>query len=56
MKSHLLVVSKKSKIWFLSHNFMTIVGSATDTKEAQLRNIIDFCTKYGFDRYLNYFW
>ena len=28
---------------------MTNVGGATNTKEAQSRNMINICTKYGFD-------
>ena len=28
---------------------MTDVGGATNTKEAQSRNMINICTKYGFD-------
>ena len=32
------------KIWFLSHNFMTNVGGATNT-----RNKMNICIKYGFD-------
>ena len=53
MKHHLLVVSEKKsknvKIWFLSHNFMTNVGVATSTVEAQSRNMMNICTKYAFD-------
>ena len=29
---------------------MTDVGGATNTYEAQSRNMINICTKYGFDR------
>ena len=28
---------------------MTNVGGATNNKEAQSRNIMNICTKYGFD-------
>ena len=28
---------------------MTVVGGATKTWEAQSRNMINICTKYGFD-------
>ena len=28
---------------------MTNVGGATNTKEAQSRNMLNICTKYGFD-------
>ena len=28
---------------------MTVVGGATKTKEAQSRNMINICIKYGFD-------
>ena len=28
---------------------MTNVGGATNTKEAQSRNMMNICTKYGFD-------
>ena len=28
---------------------MTDVGGATNTSEAQSRNMINICTKYGFD-------
>ena len=28
---------------------MTNVGGATSTKQAQSGNMINFCTKYGFD-------
>ena len=28
---------------------MADVGGATNTKEAQSRNMINICTKYGFD-------
>ena len=34
---------------FLSHNFMTDVEGATNTYEAQSRNMINICSKYGFD-------
>ena len=37
------------KIWFLSHNFMTHLGSRTNTCEAQSRNVMNICTKCGFD-------
>ena len=40
------------KIWFSSHNFMTDVGGATNTYEAQSRNMINICTKYGFDSFI----
>ena len=40
---------KNVKIWFWSHNFMNDVGGATNTSEAQSRNMINICTKYGFD-------
>ena len=40
---------EKVKIWFLSHNFMTDVGGATNTLDAQSRNMVNICTKYGFD-------
>ena len=37
------------KMWFSSHNFMTNVGEASNTKEAQSRNMINICNKYtGF--------
>ena len=52
MTRHLLVVSEEVenvKIWFSSHNFMTDVGGATNTMETQFRNMINICTKYGFD-------
>ena len=37
------------KIWFSSNNFITDVGGATNTYEAQSRNMINICIKYGFD-------
>ena len=37
------------KICFLRHNFMTNVGGATNTQEAQSRNMMNICTKYGFN-------
>ena len=37
------------KIWFSSHNIITNVGRATNTFEAQSRNMMNICTKYGFD-------
>ena len=40
---------EKVKIWFLSHNFINDVGGATNTQEAQFRNMINICTKYGFN-------
>ena len=40
---------KNVKIWFLGHNFMANVAGATNTYEAQSRNMIKHCTKYGFD-------
>ena len=53
MKCHLLVVpEKKLKIWFFNHNIITNVGGATNTTEAQSRNMIKICTKYGFDSFI----
>ena len=40
---------KGGLLGFFSHNFMTDVGGATNTYEAQSRNMINICTKYGFD-------
>ena len=31
---------------------MTIVGSTTNTLEAQSRNMMNICTKYGFDIFI----
>ena len=31
---------------------MTDVGGATNTYEAQSRNMINICTKYGFDGFI----
>ena len=33
----------------MSHSFMSDIESATNTYEAQSRNMINICTKYGFD-------
>ena len=40
---------KNVKIWFLNHNFMSDITGATNTYEAQSKNMINICTKYGFD-------
>ena len=42
---------KNVKIWFLGHNFMANVAGATNTYEAQSRNMIKHCTKYGLISY-----
>ena len=34
---------------FLSHSSTTNVGGAKNSYEAQSRNMINICTKYGFD-------
>ena len=40
---------KNVKIWFLSHNFMINIGGATNTEEAQSRNMMNNCNNYGFN-------
>ena len=37
------------KFWFSSHNFMINLGGGTNTQEAQSRDMINMCTKYGYD-------
>ena len=40
---------ENAKIWFLSHNFKANEGGATNTLEAQSRNMMNICTKFRFD-------
>ena len=53
MKRHLLVEEVENvKIRFSSHNFATDLGGATKTLEAQYRDKINICTKYGVDSFI----
>ena len=39
---------EKMEIWYRRNDFTANLGDATKTWEAQFRNTINICTKYGF--------